>query len=991
MIMPRFNESNTVEAFVRDRLCGGITHHTAIGPGLARRHGQMSGLGWHFLASQNLPRQPHEVLVEDHLREALIRLNPGIAAQPDRAEDVLYRLRAVVMGVRSDGLVKANEEFAAWLTGERSMPFGENGEHVTVRLIDSANLERNQYVVTTQYTCRAGASEKRADLVLLVNGIPLVVIEAKTPVRASESWLDGALQVHDDYERNVPELFVPNVLSIATEGKAFRYGSIGLPVELWGPWRVETDAETPALQEIEKALASMLRPHVLLDLLSNFTAYATDKKKRRIKIIARYQQYEGANRIVERVVAGHPKKGLIWHFQGSGKSLLMLFAARKLRLHPALKNPIVMIVVDRIDLDTQISSTFYAADTPNLIKAESRVELQRLLAQDVRKIIITTIFKFGEANGVLNERSNIIAMVDEAHRTQEGDLGRKMREALPNAFLFGLTGTPINRADHNTFYAFGADEDGRGYMSRYGFEESIRDGATMPLHFEPRLLELHIDKEAIDQAFKELTGNLSDLDRDQLAKTAAKMAVLVKSPARIQKICADIARHFQEKVAPSGFGAQVVTFDRESCVLYKKALDEYLPPGVSDIVMTVNSGEDEYTPYRRERDAEEKLLDRFRDPADPLKVLIVTSKLLTGFDAPILQAMYLDKPLRDHTLLQAICRTNRPYGEAKTHGLIVDYLGVFDDVAQAIRFDEEGITRVVANISELKAKLPEAVQKCLVYFPGVDRSIGGYEGLIAAQDCLPNNDTRDRFAADFSYLSRLWEAISPDSILTQYEPDYRWLTQVYESVKPSTGTGKLLWHVLGPKTIELIHQHVHVDAIRDDLETLVLDADLLEAVLGTPDPDKKAKEIEIKVARRLRQRMHDPRFKALGERLEALKQKHEQGLLLSIDFLKELLALARDVVSAEQAAEPIADEALGKAALTELFEEAKNDKTPIMVERVVNDIDEIVRVVRFDGWQNTHAGEREVKMALRKTLFKYKLHQDQELFDRAYAYVKQYY
>ena len=300
------------------------------------------------------------------------------------------------------------------------------------------------------------------------------------------------------------------------------------------------------------------------------------------------------------------------------------------------------------------------------------------------------IFKFAEAGGVLNNSDKIIAMVDEAHRTQEGDLGRKMREALPNAFLFGLTGTPINRIDRNTFNAFGAEKDTAGYMSRYGFEESVRDGATMPLHFEPRLLDLHIDKEAIDQAFKELTGNLSDLDKDQLAKTAAKMAVLVKAPERIHKVCADIARHFQERVAPSGFGAQVVTFDRESCMLYKKALDEYLPPEFSDIVMTVNSGEDEYAPFRRERDAEEQLLDRFRNPADPLKILIVTSKLLTGFDAPILQAMYLDKPMRDHTLLQAICRTNRPYGEAKTHGLIVDYLGVFDDVAQAIQFDEGG-------------------------------------------------------------------------------------------------------------------------------------------------------------------------------------------------------------------------------------------------------------------------------------------------------------
>lgn len=983
-----FNESNTVEVFIRDRL---VSQATNLRPNEFGQKVARYGVGWQYVGAGDVPRQPNHVIVEPWVREALIRLNPEIAAQPDRVDDVLYRLRAIVLGVRSDGLVKANEEFAEWLTGERSMPFGKNGEHVTIRLLDFDDLSRNAYVVTTQFTIRAGSTEKRADLVLLVNGIPLVVIEAKTPVRASESWLDGAIKIHDNYEPNVPELFVPNLLSVATEGKEFRYGSIGLPLELWGPWRIESEVEVPSLLQVAKGVDSLLQPHVLLDLLSNFTCYATDKKKRRIKIVARYQQYDGANKIVDRVVAGYPKKGLIWHFQGSGKSLLMLFAARKLRMQPVLKNPTVIIVVDRIDLDSQISSTFYAADTPNLVKAESRAELHRLLAQDVRKIVITTIFKFGEAEGVLNPRSNIIAMVDEAHRTQEGDLGRKMRAALPNAFLFGLTGTPINRADRNTFYAFGADEDAAGYMSRYGFEESVRDGATMPLHFEPRLLELHIDRAAIDDAYRELTGGLSDLDRDQLAKMAARMAVLVKAPERIQKVCADIAQHFQTKVAPSGFGAQVVTFDRESCLLYKHALDQHLSPDVSDIVMTVNSGESEYADYNRDRDQEEKLLDRFRDPADPLKVLIVTSKLLTGFDAPILQAMYLDKPLRDHTLLQAICRTNRPYGEAKTHGLIVDYLGVFDDVAQAIQFDEEGITRVVTNINELKSRLPEAVQKCLDYFPAVDRTVTGYEGLIAAQDCLPNNDVRDRFAADYSYLSRLWEAISPDPVLSQYETDYRWLSQVYESSKPSSGSGRLLWHALGAKTIDLIHEHVHIDAIRDDLETLILDADLLEAVLGTPDPNRKAKEVEIKVSRWLRKRIHDPRFKELGERLEALKERHERGLLTSVEFLKELLNLAREVVTAERAQPPVEREAKGKAALTELFEEAKNADTPIIVERVVNDIDEIVRYVRFDGWQNTHAGEREVKMALRKTLFKYKLHQDQELFDRAYGYVREYY
>ena len=312
-------------------------------------------------------------------------------------------------------------------------------------------------------------------------------------------------------------------------------------------------------------------------------------------------------------------------------------------------------------------------------------------------------------------------------------------------------------------------------------------------------------------------------------------------------------------------------------------------------------------------------------------------------------------------------------------------------MAQAIRFDEEGIARVVTNLGELLAELPVALRACLARFPGVDRSVSGYEGLIAAQEHLPDDDARDAFAADYRRLSRLWEAVSPDPALAPHEADYRWLSQVHESVRPAAGAGRLLWHALGPRTIELIRRNVHVDAVRDDLDTLVLDADLLDAVLGAPDPERKSKEIEIRVAGRLRRHVRDPRFRALGERLEALRRKHEQGLLVSVEFLKSLLDLARDVVEAERTVPPATPEERGKAALTELFEEARNDRTPIFVERVVADVDEIVRHVRFAGWQNTRAGEREVKQALRRTLFKYRLHQDQELFDRAYGYVRQYY
>jgi type I restriction enzyme, R subunit len=994
-----FTESNTVEAYVRDLLAGpikAVPANTAKEPP-ASYGSSHKGIGWRYAAPAEVPRQIQEVVVEPWLREALIRLNPEIAAVPDRADEVLYKLRAIVLSVRSDGLIRANEEMTAWMRGERSMPFGPNNEHVPVRLIDLDDLAQNQYIVTQQYTYRAGPTERRADLVLLVNGLPLVLIEAKTPVKKCISWVDGAVQVHDDYEKFVPELFVCNVFSVATEGKAYHYGSIGLPVKDWGPWHLDGDGEDGQhhpLKSLKLSIESMLRPHVVLDILGSFTLFATNKKKQRTKVICRYQQFEAANKIVERVLAGYPRKGLIWHFQGSGKSLLMVFAAQKLRLHAGLKNPTVLIVVDRIDLDTQITGTFTGADIPNLEKADTREKLQQLLAQDVRKIIITTIFKFGEATGSLNDRSNIIALVDEAHRTQEGDLGRKMREALPNAFLFGLTGTPINRADRNTFYAFGAEEDEKGYMSRYGFEESIRDGATLKLHFEPRLIDLHIDKAALDTAYKDLTGGLSDLDKDNLAKTAAKMAVLVKTPERIRKVCEDIVQHYQSKVEPNGFKGQIVTFDRESCLLFKAELDKVLAPEATDIVMSVQAADKkdhpEYAKYDRTRDEEERLLDRFRDPADPLKLIIVTAKLLTGFDAPILQAMYLDKPLRDHTLLQAICRVNRTYSEQKTHGLIVDYLGIFDDVAAALEFDDQSVKQVVSNIEELKDKLPEAMQKCLTFFNGCDRTLQGYEGLIAAQQCLPNNEVRDNFAAEYTVLARIWEALSPDSVLSPFEKDYKWLSQVYQSVQPSSGHGKLIWHSLGAKTIELIHQNVHVDAVRDDLDTLVLDADLLEAVLSNPDP-KKAKVIEIKLKRRLRGHGGNPTFKQLSERLDALKDRFESGQINSVEFLKQLLEIAKETLQAEKEAPPEEDEDRGKAALTDLFNEVKTDETPILVERVVADIDEIVRLVRFPGWQSTQAGEREVKKALRKALFKYKLHADEDLFEKAYSYIKQYY
>ena len=990
-----FNELNSVEHFIIHRLTGVNLNNVRDGIVAEEAVEYGDGVKWKYVQGELFQREITDVFLEKELKEALCRLNPEVAAQPERADEVIHKLRAILITVGNVGLVRANEEFAKWLRGEHTLPFGKNENHVPVRLIDFEELKNNTYILTNQFKIRARET-KIPDTVFFVNGIPLVVGEAKTPVRPAVSWLDGAHDIHVTYENSVPQLFVPNVFSFSTEGKEVFIGGVRTPLESWAPWRLENEKDElehfAGLTDVSKQLTHLFKPSTLLDILQYYTVYATNNQRKKIKIVCRYQQYEGANAIVQRVKEGEVKKGLIWHFQGSGKSLLMLFAAQKLRKQEELGNPTVLIVVDRIDLDTQITAIFNTAEVPNMVTTENIKELHDLLERDSRKIIITMIHKFKEAYPDLNKRDNIIVMVDEAHRTQEGDLGRRMRAALPNAFLFGLTGTPINKTDKNTFWAFGAEQDTAGYMSRYTFQESIRDNATLPLHFEPRLPNYHIRKEDLDIAFKELTSDLSEEDRNTLSQKATNMNVFLKSPERVRAIVKDIAEHFRAHVEPEGLKAMIVTPDRFACIQYKEELDKLMPTEASEVVISTSASDDFEFKQRwgMDKDAQEKVMEKFNNPDSPLKLLIVTAKLLTGFDSPILQTMYLDKSLKDHTLLQAICRTNRLFPN-KIFGRIVDYFGVFDDTAKALAFDEETIKQVITNLQELKDKLPAVIIKCLAHFANIDRNILGFEGLQSAQNCINTNEKRDAFAKDFSSLSKLWEALSPDPVLNQYQKDYKWLSQVYTSVKPtSDDNGKLLWHALGAQTTKLIHDHIVVSGISTDMEEMVLNAEVIDDLMNKKDPKQAQKVLKILIAR-LDKHKGMLVFKELSERLEAVRDKAEKGLINSIEFIKELCQIAKETLQAEKQYETTEQRKTAKAALTELFLEMKTDKTPAIVERIVNNIDAIVRIVRFDGWQNSSVGEREVKKELRKILWTKYIIKDEELFNKAYEYIKEYY
>jgi len=1019
-----------------------FNEQTVTENGIIDRLKQLSGVKWNYCHGEALPKQANDIFVDEWLKEALCLLNPDIAAQPDYADEVIYKLRGVILEAKHTGLVKANENFNEWLLAEKTLAFGENGDHITINLIDFDNIESNHFVVSQQVHYIA-ASEVYFDLVLYINGIPLVVGEVKSATRPSVTWQDGAADFiggKKHYWKNVAPFFVPNLLCFASEGKTFAYGAINARTKDWGPWHKTQQREVivEGLSTVLDSVEGLLNPQTVLQLLHSFALFSTIKTgkntpPKRIKILPRYPQFETAKQVVERVQAGYPRKGLIWHFQGSGKSLLMLYAARMLRADNRLKNPTVLIVVDRRDLDSQINETFGGADIKSLIKVPSCRKLGEFLKQDSRGILITTVFKFKEVEiddnnkEGLNARDNIIVLVDEAHRTQEGSLGDKMRWALPNAHFYGLTGTPISGLDRNTFKLFGADEDDGRYMNRYSYKQSIRDGATNPVKFEPRLAELRVDREAINKAFEQLAKD-NELDKEEktaLSMRAGKLAIMLKAPKRMAAISDDIAQHFSSHVLPKKMKGMVVVYDREACVQMYYLLSELLGFDAVEVVMNVEQapikiteGEkkgkqnkdwrkwkedlklpiietdfERWQAFDGDEQKQKDLIESYKDPQHPLQLIIVTAKLLTGFDAPICYCMYLDKPLRDHSLLQAMCRTNRLYETGDAHknmGLVIDYLGVFENLRTALAYTPEDIDGVIEGIEAFKALLPVQLTKCLAFFPNVGRTVAGFEGILAAQECLPNNEKRDEFAAAFGVLNKLWTAINPDTCLSPYRADYKWLAQIYESVRPVGQTGSLVWAALGPETIKMIHEHTDIEHIREDISELLIDEHALFE-LTEKEQEKKARGLEINLMGRLRGD-GDPKFVELGERLEKLRQDYEAKVISSLEWLKGLLDAARDTVRAENKTgdKPVTQED-NKQALTVLFLETRPDSTPKLIENIVTQIDKIVKATRFEGWQNSNSGPREIQKALLLILAQFGLGKDKELFAKAYGYIEEHY
>jgi len=888
---------------------------------------QSAELGWRYEPGDDVNTKyrsgdEQEMLLIPILREKLKELNPGVITDDERANIIIQKLRAL----------KDNQEWIQWLRGEKTYKFSQNEPSRNIHLIDYTDLGNNDFLATNQLWIQ-GIERRRPDILLFVNGIPVVDIEAKTASHGHVDWAEGAKQT-GRYDREVPNLYYSNCFCAGVNELRMKYGIPGARLQYWQQWRdPHPHTHIPSFDEMKCTIYGLFDRGNLLDLIRNFIVFETEHGKI-VKKIARYQQFRAANKIVARALEtaepSSQRRGIVWHTQGSGKSLTMLFAARKLWNDATLEQPTIIIVVDREQLQDQMVGELFKTNSENVAVAMSIRDLRRLIGDGdgYRGIIVTIVNKFDGMQEELSKRPNIIMLVDEAHRTQYGDLGIFMRSAMPNASLFGLTGTPLELDDRNTPRAFGKQLDSdryERYMDRYSIEDSLKDGATKPIHYEVRMTDWTVAYADLDKKFEELFADRSPEERKALMGEA-KLDAILKHPKRIAQIAEDISQHFVEHIRPNSFKAMVVCRDKEMCALYKAALDELLAPEVSLIIISEDPTHDvdAVKPYYLGDAQRRKAIEDFKKPAPKtqeerdnpdnrfkrVEILIVCDMLLTGFDAPILQVMYLDKGMRDHTLLQAIARVNRPYDDLKEHGLILDYFGIFENLNEALNYDKSELGEVAFPFQKFREMFKEYMERIIDLFTGIPRD-GSHQSAMQALIMLNDNDEkREEFERLFRNVRILFETLQPDEFLRPYIRDYTWLCKFYMLYRKKFYP-KEHFEITdedGAKTRQLIREHVDVKEIEDEFPTYELDENYLTKIKDM-NPDAKALDIEAMLDAEIRIRLdEDEDIRPLSERLKRIIDQKRAGTLAGIALLNELEDLTKQVVDVIQEAQrPIVD------------------------------------------------------------------------------------
>ena len=772
-----------------------------------------------------------------------------------------------------------------------------------VTLLDVEDPDRNTFHVSPEFSFTNGTKTIRADVAFLVNGVPVIVVEAKAATRQA-----GIAEAFDQivrYHEQAPELLAIVQVYALSQLVHFFYGATwSLSAKTLLNWRDETAGT------YEELCKTFVHPERVLRVLTDFILFTRSDDELQ-KVVLRPHQMRAVDKVVERAADTEQRRGLVWHTQGSGKTFTMITAAKKLIETPMFQNPTVVMLVDRNELEAQLFSNLEAVGFGHVEVADSKRHLRDLLGSDYRGLLVSTIHKFDDMRADLVTRDNVFVLIDEAHRTTTGDLGNFLMGALPNATYVGFTGTPIDKTAYGkgTFKVFGGD-DPKGYLDKYSIRQSIDDGATVPLHYTLAPNELRVERDVLESEFlalAEFEGVADVVELDRVLKRAVTLRNMLKNPDRVRKVAAHVAEHYRKTIEPMGYKAFLVAVDREACALYKGELDKHLPPDWSTVVYSpAHDDPPALARWHLSDDKERAVRKAFRKPDELPKILIVTEKLLTGFDAPILYGMYLDKPMRDHVLLQAIARVNRPYedddGRRKRNGLIVDYVGIFENLEKALAFDSEDVAGIVEDLEVLRVRFRQLIEEARGEYLGIGEGLGGDKKVEAVIDAFLGPEGREVFYGFYREVEELYEILSPDPFLRPYVEDFARLTEIYRLLRatfePHLPVGKSFLR----KTAELVQEMTHTGRILDPEDVYVLDEGILDMLTDTDKPDTVKVFNLVKVLEQ-QAREHGPQQPYLipiGERAQQIAEAFQQRLIDAQRALEELTGLLEEAQSAER-------------------------------------------------------------------------------------------
>lgn len=942
---------------------------------------QLQSYGYTYIEGTKLDAERKgrgSIVLEGRLAKIIKQLNEWISD---------YNIDKVVkqlVAFHAEDLWDANKTLYDWLFGlgvSVLQDVGGGKKNQTVRLFDFDRIDNNDFLVVNQISYTNANGTIRPDIVIYINGLPLVLVECKSTKLKWDQQLPEGVRQFDRYIGTHEKLFWYNQMLIVTSRDRARVGTIYARSQHYGLWKdpyplTVEDVGSNRAQDI--LVAGMLRKEALMDLMRNFIVFDGKVKK-----LSRYQQYRAVNKAIDRIV--HEDKpsrrgGVVWHTQGSGKSLTMVFLSMKLRRVERLENPMLVIVTDRQDLDAQITKTFQNCGFPNPTQATSVADLKLQLGKGPGTTVMTLIQKFqgaededGSSNfPVISEAENIIVMTDESHRSQYKGLAMNMRKALPNATFIGFTGTPIDKKKRSTTGKFGS------YIDKYTIEQAVEDGATVQIYYESRLPKVHVKGDTLDEIFNRVFFEYDEDTREKIKQKHVNEELILTAPERMEEIALDIVRHFESHILVNGYKAQVVAVSRAAAVKYKQLIDQYAAGQFETAVIfsARHNDKKELRDYHITKEEEKTLIERFKQPfsEDKLAMLIVCDKLLTGFDAPIEQVMYLDKPLREHNLLQAIARTNRRYDDNKTYGLIVDYFGVSRFLDQALEiFSSNDVKGALHSIDDELPRLEQRHRSGMRFFDGLKKN-QIEEGILR----LVDEDIRADFEIAFKRFAESMDRVMPSPKAEPFVGDLKYLGEIRQRAKSrfSVDDGMDISEC-GEKVRELVYKHLQSQGIEVRDPVSILDASFKEEVEKNVLPETKAAQIEHAIKREISVRLEEDEvfYTSLKQKVEDLLTRFKDRQIDIYELLDKLNSAREELlnkVEGQTKSGLRTEEEPYYNKLVEIFEGQKNLEE---LKEIAVDVHKFIkeRVTPIPDWTSKNDFKRKLNADLKVRLLKKKM------------------